>query len=511
MPKCNQTEAFLKKWLPDPTVPDQKCNLLEIWSRYHTNIKQYRKFSDNTEAEYTISLKQIEEALANSKPVGKMDAFDVWTAVSSADTIPNGKRAGEPYSASAIEKRLSVIHDIYMYMEYILVCSDILHNPPWKLYQKDSRPNYKQTKSDIIDNLNRELDKAAAQQGKKLLLKSLRNKAECALMRLAMKHIAELNGDEPWLALATGFYEPTRLTEVCGLDLGDFKPFSDPERCGRCFIEIGRSVGYKSTEAKAGGKTKQSIRRIPEHIELFNLRQMFIKALKCAGVADIESVPVAYSGNPGERFMPAKLSVFIRTQLSRVLTTEEYRILAIDAYLNDDEADDKEDDDYTYSIDARILRRNAITKLTTETPLDPDSQIRPISGHKSDNRYPFRFTEDELWNMMRRMDHRMVLPELHGETWVTRLSKECSEASVSETVRQEIVLPKELMQMGGRLNIDVDTDSPGDAVLLEFIRKLPPGCKIQEEHYYTEDSSRPVERAITDSVHWKNKKWTDDD
>lgn len=175
MPKCNQTEAFLKKWLPDPSVPDRECNLLEIWSRYHTNIKQYRKFSENTEVEYTISLKQIEESLANSKPVGKMDAFDVWTAVSSADTIPNGKRAGERYSTSSIEKRLSVIHDIYMYMEYILVCSDILHAPPWKLYQRENRPNYKQTKSDIIDHLNRELNQATAQQGNKLLLFLLLN------------------------------------------------------------------------------------------------------------------------------------------------------------------------------------------------------------------------------------------------------------------------------------------------------------------------------------------------
>lgn len=103
----------------------------------------------------------------------------------------------------------------------------------------------------------------------------------------------------------------------------------------------------------------------------------------------------------------------------------------------------------------------------------------------------------------------MILPELHDETWVTRLSKDRLEAHACETVRQEFVLSPELLQNGGTLIIDVDADSPGDSVLLEMMRILPQGSFVKEEHYYMDMPSHSSGRAITDGVHWPMKKWTD--
>ena len=205
--------------------------------------------------------------------------------------------------------------------------------------------------------------------------------------------------------------------------------------------------------------------------------------------------------------MPARLSAFVKENLKKAVDPKDLELLALDAYLEDDT--EEENSREKAPLEARILRRNAFTKLTAETPLDSDSQIRPIGGHETDGDYPFVFSEDSLWNILQRIDHRMILPELHDASWVTRLDNDCTEDSVSETVRQEFAISPEALKNGGTLVIDVDVHSPGDAAVLEFERKLPQGASVKPEHYYTETGSGSTGRVITDGAHWPTRKWSE--
>ena len=495
----------LNQWLPAEALPDGECTLLQIWSRYHEKIQLFCRFNDKTAENYTAALKQIEDAPTMQKPASKLDAYDIWEAVVFAMFIPTGKRAGEPYSPSALEKRLSVIHDIYMFLEALAVCADPLWLPPWQLVKVGNRPDYNLSVGDLKDAVQRKHRERCRTAGGELRLRALRAAAERSLIRMAVEHIDEL--DRPWLALALLVYLPIRLGEVCGLDLGDFCPFSAPERSTRCYIKLGRAVAYNSVKEKDTMKNRNAVRKTVEPIELHSIKSLYLDALRAAGVSNLDSVPVACGRAAGERCKPARLSAFVKEQLKKVIDPKDLELLALDAYLEDDTPVSGEDE--KAPLEARILRRNAFTKLTAETPLDSDSQIRPIGGHETDGDYPYVFSEDSLWHILQRIDHRMILPELHDETWVTRLSKERLEASACETVRQKFVLSPELLQNGGTLIIDVDADSPGDSVLLEMMRILPQESSVRKEYYYMDMPSHSSGRAITDGVHWPVKKWTD--
>ena len=499
MPKV---KIDMDQWLPKETLPDRECNLMQLWSRYHNAIQSFRGFNDKTAEGYTAALNQIKNAPAMEKSASELDAYDVWDAATSAMVIPAGKRKGELVSSSSIEKRLSAIHDIFMYLESIAVCSDLLWMPPWKLGEKDKQPDYSLSASDLKDKLREQQRELCKAEGDAARLRALRAADERSLIRAAMKHIDEL--DQPWFGLAVLLYLPTRLGEVCGLDLGDFRHFAAPEHSERCYIELGRAVAYHSISEKSEMKNKNAVRRTVEPIELCSLRKRYLNALRSAGVTDTDSVPAACGKRPGERCMPARLSRFVKDQLKKVVDPQDLELLALGAYIDDDMEKDRE----KAPLEARILRRNAFTKLTAETPLDPDSQIRPIGGHETDVEYKYVFSEDSLWDILRRIDHRMILPELHGQTWVTALDEEHVEASVCDTVRQEFVISPELLKRGGTLVINVDTDSPGDGVLLDLMRKLPPGSTVREEHYYADASTGHPDRAITDGAHWPAKKWT---
>ena len=256
-------------------------------------------------------------------------------------------------------------------------------------------------------------------------------------------------------------------------------------------------------------KNQNAVRRTVEPIELCSIRHLYLDAFHHAGITEVDAVPAAPGRASGERCKPARLAAFIKEQLKKVVDPKDLELLALDAYLEDDAAD--EDNRKKAPLEARILRRNAFTKLTAETPLDPDSQIRPIGGHETDGDYPFAFSEDSLWRILQRIDHRMILPELHGKTWVTELDSNHREVSVCETVRQEFTISPELLKNGGTLVVDADTDSPGDAAMLKFMRKLPQGASVQTERYDRKTSSDPAARIITDGVHWPVRPWTDID
>ena len=113
-------------WSPSIDIPDSECNIFQIWSRYYNQIQKFRNFSERTIYEYTSTLAQINNGVVRDMLVVRMTEWDIWTAVTSAQCKGNGK----PYSSSAIMKRFSVFHDIFLYLQTRAVCADPMSIPP---------------------------------------------------------------------------------------------------------------------------------------------------------------------------------------------------------------------------------------------------------------------------------------------------------------------------------------------------------------------------------------------
>lgn len=417
MPKKKSDPAA---WLPDLGKPDDQCNVFEIWSRYHQNIRDFRDFSENTVYEYTTALTQLDQALAVEKPVSEMNEWDVWRIATSNLYRENGK----PYATNTITKRFSVLHDIFMFLEARGVCADPMTIPPWKLiFPDEAVPDYElsvwELKEHLVDKYNSRLaDKD------KPLPRELPENAEQKLVKMILDNLQHVN--EPWFALAVHLYTIIRISELCALNLGDFVMFCNPERKHRSFINIGRSVDYKTGSAKDHMKTVNAPRRIPEHMELRSIRMMYLSylsdALKDAG---IDQLPVACMGDPSKRCVPARYSKFARSVLLKVLDGDSMQDLALGEYVSEitqeqeirTETDSTDQEDLG-TIETRILRRNSFTKFTTETMLDAEV-IRAFGGHdfnRTDRRYKYVYSEDDLWENLLKVDERVISPELREES-----------------------------------------------------------------------------------------------
>ncbi len=407
-------------WLPDSKKPDNQCNVFEIWSRYYQNIRAFRDFSENTVYEYTTALAQMDQVLAAEKTMSEMNEWDVWRIATSNRYRGNGK----PYATNTITKRFSVLHDIFMFLETRGICADPMTIPPWKLvFPDETVPDYELSvwdlKEHLVDKFNTRLsDKSNP------LPRVLPENAERKLVKLILNNLQ--CADEPWFALAVHLYTIIRLSELCALNLGDFVAFCNPERKHRSFIQIGRSVDYKTGAAKDHMKTVNAPRRVPEHVELHSIRINYLTYLSdVLKDADIDHLPVACMGDPSARCVPARYSKFARSILLKVLDGDSMRDLALGEYVSEitqeqetDTIPSSADKEELGTIETRILRRNSFTKFTTETNLEAEV-IRAFGGHefdRTDRRYKYVFSEDDLWENLLKVDQRVICPELHEKS-----------------------------------------------------------------------------------------------
>ena len=82
MPNEREMMRSAAQWMPPEDKLDEDCTLLELWSRFHNEIADYRNFQNKnrTIAEYTTALKSIEKALKELRAT-QMTAFDCLEAV----------------------------------------------------------------------------------------------------------------------------------------------------------------------------------------------------------------------------------------------------------------------------------------------------------------------------------------------------------------------------------------------------------------------------------------------
>lgn len=113
MPNEREMMRSAAQWMPPEDKLDEDCTLLELWSRFHNEIADYRNFQNKnrTIAEYTTALKSIEKALKELRAT-QMTAFDCLEAVKSVSVYERNGNVRE-YGESALGKRFSAIRDIF--------------------------------------------------------------------------------------------------------------------------------------------------------------------------------------------------------------------------------------------------------------------------------------------------------------------------------------------------------------------------------------------------------------
>lgn len=218
------TKTSPQAWLPESEKPDAKCTIPEIWSRWSTDIAEFRGWEPANDriAEYTSVLAPISPALCH-RPVSEISAIDIYDAIISVRTrIVAGTT--RQYARSIYSKRLSVITDIFKYLESRGICTNPLWHPPWTLIGNGTLDPWL-TSDELKHKLEEE---ACALASKRVLPRYLPDDLE----RKLMQHIADnILEDGRWAGILILLCQGLRVSEARGLryrDLVELK--SRPDR-----------------------------------------------------------------------------------------------------------------------------------------------------------------------------------------------------------------------------------------------------------------------------------------
>ena len=471
----------ISKWAPSPEKADRECSLLELFARFYYAIQSLRAITESTMSDYATALAQIEHLEQMHKPAHTLNAYDIWDAVTSVRLKPYGKHAGEPYALGTIAKRLVVIHDIFLLCEAKCICNNPLWMPPWQLINA-IEVDYSLSSDDIKTKVTLLARKISAEK-----IKYLGRRLESKIVNLIIDNITT-DHEHPWMGLAILIYAIIRPAEVCALFYSDFYNFTMPSTEDRMFFRILSSTNYSSGELKPTMKTVNSPRLSPVHIELQALIDQYI-----ASMPDyVDNPPMACFGCPDNRCSAEQLLRFVKEILSRVFTAQDLHELALLTYAATELDDYTDGDSYDCLLQSRIFRRHSITMYNAVTPMIPDSEIRPISGHETDEEYTWDYLK--LAQIMCQMDHRMISEKLHGNSWII----DCQDGDLRDTVYAWVKIPADLVQRGGKVVINVHSIAPGDSVTIT----APKCVDLQYSQHSTLPRLGKPERVLTDSITW---------
>ena len=120
--------------------------------------------------------------------------------------------------------------------------------------------------------------------------------------------------------------------------------------------------------------------------------------------------------------------------------------------------------------------------------------------HKLDDPLRHPYAEADVYEVLADMDHRMIQPRLHPD-WKSDLSTRLPLVITNIGV-YFVEIPAEQIAQGLTISIDIETLEPGDDLLLELQRRLPPGSKVIIEPQPSLPASPLNIRPITDALHW---------
>ena len=492
------TKTSPQAWLPAPEKPDTKCTIPEIWSRWTTDIAAFRGWEPPQDriAEYTSALAHISSAL-NHCPACELSAIDIYDAITSARTYVVAGTTRQ-YARSVYAKRLSVITDIYIFLEAQGICVNPLWHPPWKLIADNSFDPWL-TSADLKHKLAEE---ASALASKRVLPRYLPDDMERKLLQKIADNILE---DGRWAGILILLCQGLRVSEARGLRYRDLVTLKS--RPSRRKINIYGSAD-KQGKKKLGVKNRQSIRAVPEHIEVMTLLRKREAAIKAKlGVDDIGDLPIICGDDYATPCTDIKFAKFLRDELDLLFASKSDvgKALLIDLYLNPDpvEHKNKQIDPVDYELSGRLLRRNYATQCYAKTAMD-DDDIAITMGHKTARAIANAYSERNILRMMDKLDHRMILPDLHPGWHIMLQPQDRIDVTDCGTIFFD--LPPELLREGGTIEIVAQTILPGDAIIPESNHKLPVGTAISVATDYL-PSPDVIHRPNTDTLHQSLPKW----
>lgn len=483
--------------MPPEDKLDEDCTLLELWSRFHTEIADYRNFQnkDRTIAEYTGALKTIEEALQQPKAT-QITALDCLDAVRSVATYERDGKV-QKYGNPTLGKRLAAIRDIFQFCESRFICADPLWRAPWDFLNRQEN-NWARTREELID----ELRETALREAPKR--QYITTPMEQQIVRTAVQNLMGPTGerDGRWVGMLCYLYLGIRPSEGRGLRFRDLRPFgSHPESwyCNIC------RTATAAGENKAKGKTRNYIRRIPVHPELKAILETYKNVLKTQLACSedvLDNLPVICVGTDyREPCSAVQLTRFTKRQLSDILTEEELRTLFMLSYADELSKDLNEesaaDASANRDLSTQIFRRNWITKAYAETPLE-ETEIRAIVGH-SQHRGQIDYSEETVYSWLQAISHRLICPEYHkGMETVVDLQTKQQVAAGLHTV----ALGRDTVQEGIRIEITMIGGPAGSDVRIMSQGGIPEGSIVKCEMGYLPRERQKRGDVMTDCSHW---------
>jgi len=499
MPNEREMMRSAAQWMPPEDKLDEDCTLLELWSRFHNEIADYRNFQNKnrTIAEYTTALKSIEKALKELRAT-QMTAFDCLEAVKSVSVYERNGNVRE-YGESALGKRFSAIRDIFQYCENRFICADPLWKAPWDSLSKP-RDNWFRSREEIIDDLRED---ALRKTPKLQYITTLTER------RIVRKAVENLKGpvdqrDGRWMGMLCYLYLGIRPSEGRGLRFRDFRPFGSHPQSWYCNI---CRTATETGEYKAKGKTKNYIRRVPVHPELHSILEMYKselnKQLGCSE-KELDDLPVICVGTKyQEPCSSLQLMRFVKGQLGDIVGEDELETLFMLSYTDEPTEEIHEssaDESANRDVSTRIFRRNFITKAYAETPLEED-EIRAIVGHRQD-RVKVDYSEETVYSWLKSISHRLICPEYHADMDTT-IDDTKSQHQISAGVHK-VTLVKEIGGDGLRLEITMLGESVGGDLQITVQGGIPQELKVikSEQSYFSSVREDRGGRIVTDCAHW---------
>ena len=488
-----------RMWIPPPDKPDKDSSLLELWSRYCEPIAKFRNFrhSETRLRDYTQTLNTISAALSTI-PACMLTAFDILSAITSARTYTMGG-VTRLYANSIYEKRLTVIRDTYKYLEARGICSNPLWHPPWELIGDGQLTSWLNP-SDLKQELAEAANSLAA---KRLLPRYLLDNME---RRLVHRIMDKLEDDGRWIGIALLVYQGPRMSEARGVYYGDLVSLTS--RSDRHKINLTDSADAHGNK-KETMKNRQSVRSVPEHIELMtllNLRE--VKTKTDTGTDDISDLPIiCYKNDYTRPCTSVEFAVFVRRELDSLFCKdlEAKQALLIDLYLNDDPVFSANDqlDPADLELSGRLFRRNYITQCYCKTDMS-DDDIAVTVGHKLAEKIDHIYSERNILRLMEKLDHRMIVPELHPG-WNITLHPD-DDVKIVDCGTMFFTFDPSIYEQGGTIEIVSQSALPGDAIVLESNRSLPTGVTIDFEALYI-PQKQSDKRPNTDTLHQPLPRW----
>lgn len=190
-----------------------------------------------------------------------------------------------------------------------------------------------------------------------------------------------------YLGLAVMFFTACRNNEACGLNYGDILEMINYPNC--FYIQITKSVEYRTNTLKSGGKTQNAFRRLPlvsifkefldKRIECLTSKIQFPLEENGKVYQTVYDIPIACRGNKyGTRCNSDDLTIAGRRFLRDEVGIKKSRIAGIMVSISEDK--DTEYDLGEKDVTTYLLRRNMATHLYTLGFSVLESQY--FMGHK---------------------------------------------------------------------------------------------------------------------------------